>query len=329
MPNRRDALKTLGTLPFAAACGGYSLAALAAESFPSKPITLVSMYAAGTGMDLVLRVLAKAMSKSLGQQVVVDNRPGAGGVGAVKQVTAAQPDGYTLLVAGTAVAISQALLKPQPYDILKQFKGVSTVISSDLAVFVGRNSKIRTFADLTQEAKKRGNGFMAGVGLLGSSQHLAVELLKHRAHLDFTVVPYRSAPALFTAMQGDQPDFIVEFVPVSLPQIQSGNLRPLLVLGTNRSRLLPDVPTSKEAGIPGLDVGAWGGILAPANTPDPILQRLSLEVRKVLALPEIRNEWIHEGHNVLGSTPEQTMNFVAKEIMRFDDIVKETKIELK
>ncbi|ODV43406.1 hypothetical protein AWV79_17225 [Cupriavidus sp. UYMMa02A] len=272
------------------------------------------MYAAGTDFDSTLRVLAKAMSASLKQQVLIDNRPGAGGVGAVKQVASAQPDGYTLLAAGAAITISQSLFKPQPYDLLKQFKGVSTVIGSDLIFVVGRNSKVKTFADLVNEAKRRGSGFMVGIGLLGTSQHLAAELFKLRTHLDFTIVPYRSPPALFTAMQGGELDLIVEFASVSLSQIRSGNLRPLLVCGIKRSRLLPDIPTTNEAGVPDLDIGAWGGILAPATTPDPILQQLSLEVRKALALPEVRDPLINRGLTALGSTPEQTMDFWRKRL---------------
>jgi len=329
MPNRRETLKALGALPLASWCGSYATAAKASQAFPSKPVTIVSMYAAGSAFDGTLRQLGNAMSPSLGQQLLVDNKPGAGGIGAVKMVSASSPDGYTVLGAGSAVAISQSLFKPQPYDLLKQFKGVSLVTGSDLVVFAGRDAKLKTFADLMREGKARGSKLMVGIGLLGSSQHLGAEMLKLRTHLDFTIVPFRSAPALFNAMQGGQLDLIVEFAPISLAQVRSGNLRPLLVCGANRSRLFPDVPTSKEAGIPDLELGSWGVILAPINTPDPIVQRLSLEVRKALALPEPRNTWIQQGQLVLGSTPEQTMAFVAKEITRYGNIVREAKIDLK
>jgi len=287
------------------------------------------MYAAGSSFDATLRVLAREMSASLGQQLVVDSRPGAGGIAATKLASAARPDGYTILAAGSAVSISQTLFKPQPYDVLKAFSPISTVTGSDLLVLVGPDSRQKTFAEMLREAKARGSRFMVGIGLLGTSQHLDAELLKLRTNLDFTIVPYRTTSALFAAVQSGDVDAAVEFAPVTLSLLQSGNLRALVCCSASRSPVLPNVPTATELGIAGLELESWGGLLAPAGTPDAIVQRLSLEVRKALAHPDLRNSLLRRGQRILGSTPEQTRDLIDKEIVHMANVMREAKIDLK
>ncbi|WP_161567774.1 tripartite tricarboxylate transporter substrate binding protein [Pigmentiphaga sp. H8] len=314
----RLAILALGTLLIVA---WTPPAARAADIYPSKPISLILPFGAGNGSDLSSRRLATQLGKILGQQIVVENRPGAGGVGAVKQVTSAPADGYTLMLAGAGMPISQALFNPPPYDMLKSFVPVSAISSNDVAFLVKASSRYATLDDFIREAKERKKGLMVGVSLLGTTQHMAAELFKLHTHTDFTIVPFRTASMLTTALVGENIDLAFEFVAPTLPMLNSGQLRALAVSSAQRSPVLPQVPTVAEQGIPDYAVSSWGMIVAPVNTPAPIVKRLNTEIQNVLQDPEFIRQLQGSGTRVLGGTTDQARQLMESEIVRWKKVI--------
>lgn len=328
--NKRQLLKAAGALPLAWACAHHLAGhAQAANGFPSRPLTLVLAFGPGNASDTVARLVAHQLGGFLGQQVVVENRPGAGGVGAVNQVAGAQPDGHTLLYIGAGVAISQALFKPQPYDMLKSFVPVAILGSNDVILLVRKDSKLHRLDDMIREARQRKAGLMVGVSLLGTTQHLAAELLKQRTKVDFTIVPFKTASALGQALGAGDIDVAFEFVPPMLGSIRAGQHRALAVCNARRSEVLPDVPTVSEQGITGVDVSSWSMVVAPAATPDAIVQRLNSEIQRALAQPEMLKRFKEIGVRVIGGTPAQARELMTREIARWNSVITSANIALK
>lgn len=329
MPSRRDILKHLSTFPVALLAGKMSAAAGSQpQSFPIKPVVMVTPYAAGNSNDVTMRLVAKELSGTLGQQVVVDNRPGAGGVISVRLVSASKPDGHTLLATGAAVVISQLLLRPQPYDVLREFSPVSTTVSNEVLVLVGRDSSLRSITSALSEARARGKRFMVGISQLGTTQHLAAELLKLRARADYTIVPFRSASALATALQGGAIDVALDFAAPMLNLIHGGQIKALASCGSKRMAMLQGVPTVAEAGVADFDISSWGIVLAPANTPDSVIQQLSTEIRRSLATPDVSRRLTSTGNRILGSSPGEARDFLGKEVSRLSKLIREANIVL-
>ncbi|MES2184809.1 MAG: tripartite tricarboxylate transporter substrate binding protein [Pseudomonadota bacterium] len=329
MLNKRDMLKLAGALPVAWS-GVAGLPAFAqSPPYPTRPVTLVIAFGAGNAADTIGRLVAHHLGNFLGQQVIVENRPGAGGVGAVTQVASAKPDGYTLLYIGAGVAISQALFKPPPYDMLKSFIPVCPISSNDVLLLVRKDSRLKRVEDLIREAREKKGGLMVGVALLGTTQHLSAELFKLRAKVNFTIVPFKTASAVTTALVAGDIDLAFEYVPPSLPMLRGGQLRGLAVANAKRSEVLPDIPTVAEQGLPGFDVSSWGMIVAPAQTPDPVVQRLNQGMVHALHQPDVVKRLGDMGVRVLGGTPAQARDLMATEIVRWADVVSESNISLK
>ncbi|HSV82750.1 MAG TPA: tripartite tricarboxylate transporter substrate-binding protein [Ramlibacter sp.] len=326
MMNKRAFLKTIAAVPAASFC---SLPLVAqAQSYPSRPITLVAPYGPGNTADVLGRLVAQQLGALLGQPVVVENRPGAGGVGAIKQVAAAAPDGHTLLLVGAAAAISQSLFKPAPYDMLKSFVPVSTLASTDVLILVGKDSKLQKLGDFVREARQKKGSMMVGVSLLGTTQHLSAELFKLNSKLGYTLVPYKTASALSAALLAGEIDAGFELITPMMGLLQGGQARALAIGSAKRSELLPQVPTVAELGIPAFDVTAWGMVVAPARTPDAIVQRLNREIQRVLAQPEVAQRFKDVGQRVFSGSPAQARDFLASEITKWDAVITEAKVTL-
>ena len=303
-------------------------AALAAQPYPSKPIRLVLNVGTGGVGDITNRIFATHMSRSLGQQIVVDNRPSAGGMAAQAAVVNANPDGYTLLQAGNAAAISASLFKKPPYNVLKDFTQISTLGIFQLGIVVTPESGFNSLGELIAFARKNPGKLNIGTINVGSTQYLAAELFKSTAKIEAQTVPFKSNTLLLASLRGNELRVAFELLGPVLAPVRNGQLKALAVGSSKRFAGLPDVPTFTEAGLAGFDdVNSWTGISAPARTPAPILDRLAKEVAKAAALPEVKQTLQEMGIEARASTPEETRKRMATDVARWRKVIEQAKIE--
>ena len=292
-----------------------------ADTYPSKPIRLVVPFGAGGVADLTARTVAQKMSESLGQPIVVDNKPGAGGVVAGDAVAKAEPDGYTLLLMSNGTAVSAGLFKSLPFDAQRDFAPISTLGYFDLAVLASPTAPYKTMADLLAYARANPGKLNVGTINIGSTQNLAAELFKSRAGLDFLVVPFNGTPALTTALRGGQIDVAVEILGPMMGQVQSKAVRALAVMSDTRASQLPEVPTLMQSGVANFDVSSWNALAAPAKTPKDVIARLNKEVQAALNNPDVKKKLYELNVEARGSTPEKQGELLASEIKRWSDVI--------
>ncbi|MEO8859470.1 MAG: tripartite tricarboxylate transporter substrate binding protein [Burkholderiaceae bacterium] len=297
-----------------------------AQNFPTKPVRIVVPFGAGGVADLTARIVAQKLSESLGQAVVIDNRPGAGGVVAGDMVAKADPDGYTLLLMSNGTAVSAGLFKALPFDTLRDFAPISTLATFDIALVTSADSKFRTLGELLAFAKANPGKLNLGTINIGSTQNLAAEMFKTAAGVDLQIVPFNGTPALITALRGGQLDAAVEILGPVMPQIQAKALRPLAVTGRERSPLLPEVPTVAESGMKGFAVSSWNALAAPAKTPRSVIARLNRDVQAAVNTPDVRKKLHDLNVEAQGSSPEQAAELLASEIKRWGDVIVRAKI---
>jgi tripartite-type tricarboxylate transporter receptor subunit TctC len=297
------------------------------QEYPSKPIRIVSPFAAGGNTDTLSRYLAPKLIERLGQPVIVENRPGAGGMTGNNYVAKSPPDGYTLLFMSGAYTAHSATVKNLPYDPLRDFEGVSMVITYPFVVIVKAESPMRTIADLIGTAKKNPGKLNYGSVGVGSVFHLAAELFNVMAGTDLTHVPYKGGSEPLTELIGGRLDVIFNTLTGSIPHIKSGRVRALAVASLERSAQLPDVPTVAQT-LPGYEVTSFAGVVAPRGTPRPVIDRLNRELRAVVDLPDIRRQFTDLGGDVKASTPEAMMQHVTDEIAKWKRVVEARKIEI-
>jgi tripartite-type tricarboxylate transporter receptor subunit TctC len=302
--------------------GGAALA----QGYPSKPVRIVVPFGPGGVGDISARVLAQKLTESLGQQVLVENRPSAGGIVASEIVAKAEPDGHTLLLLTNGQAVSVSLFKSLPYDAVNDFAPVSTLGLFDMVVLVNSEWKIGSVRELIAAAKASPGKLNIGTINPGGTQHLAAELFKSMAGIDVQTVPFKGTPAVLTALRGNEVQAAFEFIAPALAQIKSGALKPLAVTSNHRFSGLPDVPTIAESGVAGYDASAWNGIAAPARTPREIVERLSKEVNAAVASPEVKQRLHGLGVEARGSTPEEFRAFLVSEIGKWKDVIERAKI---
>jgi tripartite-type tricarboxylate transporter receptor subunit TctC len=298
--------------------------AMGANAQPSstKPIRLVVPFGPGGVADLTARVVAQKMSESMGQSIIVDNKPGAGGVVAADTVAKAAPDGLTVLLMSNGNAVSVGLFKRLPFDTVKDFAPVSTIGYFDLAVVTSADSKFKTMQELLAYAKAHPGTVNIGTINVGSTQHLAAELLKRSTGIDAQVIPFNGSPAMITALRGGQIDAGVEILAPLLGQISGKSLRPIAVMGTKRSFALPDTPTVAESGAPKFNVASWNAFAVPAKTPPDVIERLNKEVNAALAAPEVKERLRQIGVEAQGSTPQQQAELLKNEIQRWSEVIR-------
>ncbi len=304
-------------------CCGSALA----QTHPVRPIRIVLPYGPGGNSDITARLLAQQMTQSMRQQVVVDNRPGAGGIIASEIAKKAEPDGYTLLWLNTGHAVSVSLYKSLPYDPVRDFVPVSTVGFAGLALVVNAAAPLRSVKDLVASAKARPDKFNIGVTFVGSTNHLSAELFKSMAGIDVPVVPFKTTPALIAGLAGKEAQAIFEFIPPVLPQIRSGSLRALGVTSDRRSASLPNVPTLAEAGLPGYESSAWNGVAVPAKTPKAVIDRLNREINTIVAIPEVKQRLQELGIDARGSTSQGFHDLLVADIAKWKRVIEKAKIE--
>lgn len=300
-----------------------SIGAMAnAQPSSTKPIRLVVPFGPGGVADLTARTVAQKMAQSMGQSIIVDNKPGAGGVVASDTVAKAPPDGLTVLLMSNGNAVSVGLFKQLPFDTVKDFAAVSTLGYFDLAVVTAADSKFKTMQELLTYAKAHPGTVNIGTINVGSTQHLAAELLKRSTGIDAQVIPFNGSPALITALRGGQIDAGVEILAPILGQISGKSLRPIAVMGAKRSFALPETPTVAESGAPGFKVASWNAFAVPAKTPPAIVARLNKEVNAALAAPEIKERLRQLGVEAQGSTPQQQAELLRDEIQRWSEVIR-------
>jgi len=298
-----------------------------APSFPSRPLRLVVPYAPGGVMDFSGRLLAKSLGDSLGQQVVVENRPGAGGVIGTEAVVHAPPDGYTVLLMDPAIAVNPSLLKSVPYDVLKDLQTISIVGSSPLVLVVPASAPVRDVPSLIAYGMNSLVPLTFGSAGIGTTPHMAGELFRLSTGLALTHVAYKGMGPAVSDLVAGQIDLSFGSITAALPFIQDGKLRGLATTGTARSAALPDLPTVAEAGIAGFEVDLWTVLFGPANLPPPILDRLNRAVRDGLAEATLVDGLARVGVAPRPSSPAAGTSFVAAELEKWARVVKDAQIE--
>ncbi len=293
----------------------------AAQSFPARPIKLVVGFTPGGGVDINARLLAGKLSELLGQQVIVENKPGAGTNIANEFVAKAAPDGYTLLMNTSAVTINMSLYKNPPFNTLRDFAPVAVFSDSQNIMVVNAAKPLRTPADVIAAARAKPGALTYGSAGAGSTQHLTGELFKLQTKTDVLHIPYKgSAPAL-TALMAGEVDMVFINVPAILSHVKSGRLRPLAAAGARRSEIMPEVPTLRESGVD-LVMALWYGVLAPAGTPKDIVAKLAGAVNKAAFAPDIKQRLLDQGAEPVGSTPEQFGAVLRDEVPRWAEVVR-------
>jgi tripartite-type tricarboxylate transporter receptor subunit TctC len=312
----------------AALAFGAALAAPAqAQEFPTKPIRIVVGFGAGGVADVTARVVADRLSARLGQQVLVENRPSAGGIVAAETVAKAEPDGYTLLLMSNGNAVSASLFKSLPYDTVKAFAPISTLGFFDIAVVVNADSKINSMADLLAYAKANPGKLNIGTINVGSTQHLSAELFKAMAGVDALTVPFKGSPAVVTALRANDVQVAFDMLAPVMPQAKAGAVKILAITSDRRFPGLPDVPTVAESGVTGYQASSWNALAAPAGTPRPVIDRLNREIQAVLAMPEVKDKLQGLGVTARGSTPAQLEQLLASDIEKWRKVIEQAKIE--
>lgn len=295
--------------------------AATAQTFPSKPVRIVVPFGAGGVADLTARIVAQKLSVSLGQPVVIENKPGAGGVVAGDSVAKAEPDGHTLLLMSNATAVSAGLFKSLPFDPVRDFAPVSTLGFFDIAVVTPANSKFKTLGDLLAFAKANPGKLNLGSINIGSTQNLAAELFKSSSGTDMQIIPFNGTPAVISALRGGQIDAAVEILGPVLPQINAKALRALAVTGEQRAAVLPDVPTAKESGLPTFVAASWNALAAPAKTPKEVIARLNKDIAAAINAQDVKKKLRDMNVEARSSSPEQATELLASEIKRWGDVI--------
>jgi tripartite-type tricarboxylate transporter receptor subunit TctC len=311
---------------FAASALSLCAGAVMAQAYPTKPVTVIVPWPAGGPSDIAARPLAKGLSDNLGKPFVVDNRGGASGNIGTALVAKAPPDGYMLLITSSApIVINPNLFKSMPYDAQKDLAPINNVLRVPLVLAVHPAVPAKNLKELLAYLKAQGSKAQYASAGNGTPQHMTGELFKTAANLkDVTHVPYKgSAPAITDAIGGHVP-LIFDSTIAILPQLTSGKLRPIAVTGARRSPQLPDVPTFKEAGLPGVESYAWYGFFAPAKTPKEVVAKLNAEARKVMKTPEFQAVLKDTGSEYVGDTPENFAKFIQAEQAKWAKVAKDS-----
>jgi tripartite-type tricarboxylate transporter receptor subunit TctC len=296
--------------------------ASAQDAFPSRPVHLLVPFAPGGAVDIVARTLGDELASRWGRGVVVENRPGAGGMVASEAVAKAAPDGYTLMIVATGHALNPHLYAKLPYDSFNDFTPLSLIGTSPNMLLVRADSPIKTLADLIAAARERPGQISFGHAGNGTSSHLAGELLKYMAKIDITSVPYKGGAPALTDLLGGHIPMSFNNIPESIAQVTAGTVRPLGVTTAIRSPVLPDVPTIAESGLPGFDTGVWWGLLGPAGLPPDIKAKLAKDCADAVNTATVKARMLALGATPIGSTPEHFAALIRADYEKWGPIIK-------
>ncbi len=298
-----------------------------AQSYPTRPIKIVVPYPPGGFNDTLGRTLAAKFSDEWGQPAVVENKPGGNTLIGTDFAAKSAPDGYTLLVVAFPFAVTPSLIRNMPYDTVKDFAPIILAATSPNLLVVNPQLQVKSVAELIAMAKaKPGTLNYASTGN-GSSNHISMELFKSLAGVDIMHIPYKGSGPAVTDLLGGQVLLMFDNVPNVLPQVKAGKLRALAVSGDKRTPLAPEVPTVAEAGVPGYELTVWFGLVAPAGTPREIVAKLNAEVLKILAMPDVRERFLAQGVEPVGSTPEQFGEHIRAQMAKWAKVVQDAGVK--
>jgi tripartite-type tricarboxylate transporter receptor subunit TctC len=300
-----------------------------AQSYPSRTVTLVVPFPPGGGVDALARILAERLSVSLKQSVVVENRTGGGGTVGTRQVAKAEPDGYTLMLAHTGtISINPSLYANAGYDPRKDFAPIGLIGSMPVALIAHPSFPAKTVADVIAFAKREPGKLNFGTSAVGTGGYLTAEYFKSVAGLEMTIIPYRGTAPLMNDLIGGHVPVSFGVLPPAIGNIQSGSLRAIAVTGTRRFSLLPDVPTASESGLPGFDAVLHYGLVAPAGTPRPIIERLNKELRALAESDLVKQRIQAEGGDALTSTPEEYAQDIDREETKWSTLIRKLNLKV-
>jgi tripartite-type tricarboxylate transporter receptor subunit TctC len=303
----------------------YQAEALGADAYPQRAIRLIVPYPPGGAGDIVGRMLGSKLGDAMGQQIVVDNRPGGGQLIATQLAAKAAPDGYTLFLASATHGINPGLLKKLPYDSIKDFAAITLVADSPLIFIAHPSLGVSSIKDLIAQAKSRPGRINYASSGPGTGGHLSVELLKWMTGIDLTHVPYKGAGPALTDLIGGQVHMMCTSPLPALPHVKSGRLVALAMTSRARSRAAPDIPTVAET-VPGYESTLWYALLAPANTPPAVISRLHAETVKILKLPGVTEQLLAQGADPIGNNPQELTKFLHTEIERWTKVIQQANI---
>jgi tripartite-type tricarboxylate transporter receptor subunit TctC len=312
--------------------GAIALALLAAphayaQPYPARPIKIVVPYPPGGFNDTLGRTLAAKFTESWGQPAIVENKPGANTLIGSDFVAKSAPDGYTLLIVAFPFAVTPSLIRNMPYDTLKDFAPVILAAQSPNILVVNPALPMKSVAELVAMAKAKPDSLSYASTGNGSSNHISMELFKSLSGTKIVHIPYKGSAPAVTDLLGGQVHVMFDNAPNVMPQVKAGRLRALGQSGATRSAIAPDIPTVAEVGVPGYEVTVWFGLVAPAGTPREIVQKLNAEVLKILAMPDVRERFLAQGVEPLGSTPEEFREHIRAQMAKWGKVVKDAGVQ--
>jgi tripartite-type tricarboxylate transporter receptor subunit TctC len=318
LPSRRTLCRSLALLALGLAAG----APLHAQDYPAKPVRLIVPFAPGGSADVFGRFIAQRLQESMGQNFVVENRPGAGSVIGTDAVAKAAPDGYTLLVMSNTHTVNESLLPSKPYQLMRDFVAVAPLNASDLVLVARSGLQAATLADVLRQAKGKPDGLSYASSGPGTPYHMAGELLKSMAGVSILHVPYKGSSGARTDVLGGQVDLMFDAIPTMVEHIKAGKVRALATSGASRSAILPDVPTVSEAGVPGYEATIWLGVMAPKGTPAAIVNRLNAEIGRITGNAEVRKAWSAQGTAAMTMNVDEFARYLEGDIAKWTRIVR-------
>jgi len=303
----------------------FLLAALSApswaQSYPSRPVKIVVPYGVGGSADLYARYLGAKLSDHLGQPVVIENRPGAGSIVGTDAVAKSDPDGYTLLMMSNTHTVNETLIPKKPFDLMRDLAPITGVSYSDLMMVVAADVPAGTVKEFIALAKSKPGALNYASSGNGTPYHMAGELFKSMAGVDIVHIPHKGSDQARAAVLGGQVQMMFDAVPTMAASASAGKVKALATSGRKRSPVTPNVPTVAEAGVPGYESGIWLGLMAPAKTPRPVLERVNAEVNKIINSPETKEAWLKQGTVAMGMSIEQFDKFLREEIVKWAKVV--------
>jgi tripartite-type tricarboxylate transporter receptor subunit TctC len=313
------------SLRFASAASFALFAGTAvAQSYPTKSVRIIVPFATGGPADVFARVVGQRLQEAMGQTFVIENRPGAGSVIGTDLAAKSAPDGYTLLMMSNTHTVNESLIPKKPFDLMRDFAPVAPVNFSDLVLVVHPSVGVDSLKRLIALAKARPKGLNYASSGPGTPYHMAGELFKSMAGLDIVHVPYKGSSGARTDVLGGQIEMMFDAITTMAPSVQSGRVRAMGTTGAKRSSVLPNVPTMAEAGVPGYDAVIWLGIMAPAGTPRPIVDRVNAEIAKVVNRGDVAESWRKQGAEPMTQTPDQFGQFLRDDVAKWAKLVKST-----
>ena len=292
------------------------------QSYPTRPVKIVVPYGVGGSADVYARYLGAKLQESMGQTFVIENRPGGGSIVGTDVVAKSEPDGYTLLMMSNTHTVNETLIPKKPFDLMRDFAPISAVSYSDLMMVVPPTVPAANLKEFIALAKSKPGALNYASSGNGTPYHMAGELFKSMAGVDIVHVPHKGSDQARAAVLGGQVQMMFDAVPTMAAQARGGKVKALATSGTKRSPVTPDVPTLSEAGVPGYESGIWLGLMAPAKTPRPVLEKLNAEVNKLLNSAEVKDNWGKQGTTTMGMSIEQFDKFLREEIVKWAKVVK-------